>query len=185
MKLIDSFFDLDLSARAFNILYKLECRTIADVVVLDEHKLARTKNCGKRTVTEIKNVLAAKGFTLGDLSVERELISEPLTPTVLAEVAAERIRQDWRWGPPHPRGLYPYEWGEMIAESLQRATAAERAEDSGLSAYEDSMIHIAALAVAAVETTRRWRKYSIRIRQRMEGDTSENQRKRSESDPQL
>lgn len=64
LKSSKELFDLDFSARAYNILVAAKCKTIADLLDLGEDGLMRYRNCGRKTVDEIREVLMEEGFTL-------------------------------------------------------------------------------------------------------------------------
>ena len=57
--------DLELTVRAANCLKAENINTIADLVQRSESDLLKTPNLGKKSLTEIKNVLAARGLYLG------------------------------------------------------------------------------------------------------------------------
>lgn len=57
--------DLELTVRAANCLKAENINTIADLVQRSESDLLKTPNLGKKSLTEIKNVLATRGLHLG------------------------------------------------------------------------------------------------------------------------
>lgn len=57
--------DLELSVRAYNCLKSAGINTIAELVQKTETELLKTKNFGKRSLEEIKEVLAKLGLKLG------------------------------------------------------------------------------------------------------------------------
>lgn len=57
--------DLELTVRAANCLKAENINTIADLVQRSESDLLKTPNLGKKSLTEIKNVLASRGLRLG------------------------------------------------------------------------------------------------------------------------
>jgi DNA-directed RNA polymerase subunit alpha len=57
--------DLELTVRAANCLKAESINTIADLVQRSESDLLKTPNLGKKSLTEIKTVLAARGLHLG------------------------------------------------------------------------------------------------------------------------
>jgi DNA-directed RNA polymerase subunit alpha len=64
--------ELELSARSSKCLKSANIRSIADLVQKTEAELLRTKNFGKKSLSEIKEVLAGMGLSLGmalDLTV--------------------------------------------------------------------------------------------------------------------
>jgi DNA-directed RNA polymerase subunit alpha len=61
--------ELELSVRSYNCLKNADIRTLRDLVQKTEPEMLKTKNFGKKSLQEIKEVLAEKGLTLGmDLS---------------------------------------------------------------------------------------------------------------------
>lgn len=61
--------ELELSVRSYNCLKNAEIRTIRDLVQRSEQEMLKTKNFGKKSLQEIKEVLAEMGLTLDmDLS---------------------------------------------------------------------------------------------------------------------
>mgnify|MGYP000044180844 CR=1 FL=1 len=57
--------ELELSVRASNCLKTANIRTIADLVQKTEAELLKTKNFGKKSLNEIKTILAEMGLSLG------------------------------------------------------------------------------------------------------------------------
>ena len=65
IRLEDRFVDHMPSVRAINVLRSLGCDTFMDVVQLTEKELKETPACGKKTLNEIKELLAEYGLELG------------------------------------------------------------------------------------------------------------------------
>jgi DNA-directed RNA polymerase subunit alpha len=57
--------ELDLSVRSYNCLKNASIRTIADLVQRSEAEMLKTKNFGRKSLTEIKELLAEMGLSLG------------------------------------------------------------------------------------------------------------------------
>jgi DNA-directed RNA polymerase subunit alpha len=57
--------ELELSVRAANCLKNANIKTIADLVQKTESDMLRTKNFGKKSLNEIKEILAEMGLSLG------------------------------------------------------------------------------------------------------------------------
>lgn len=57
--------ELELSVRASNCLKTANIRTIADLVQKTESELLKTKNFGKKSLSEIKTILGEMGLSLG------------------------------------------------------------------------------------------------------------------------
>jgi len=62
--LLKSVDELELSVRAHNCLKNANIRTIADLVQMTEQEMLRTKNFGRKSLDEIKEVLANMGLRL-------------------------------------------------------------------------------------------------------------------------
>lgn len=63
--LFRSVNELELSVRAANCLKNANIKTIADLVQKTEAEMLRTKNFGKKSLNEIKEILAEMGLSLG------------------------------------------------------------------------------------------------------------------------
>lgn len=63
--LFRSVSELELSVRAANCLKNANIKTIADLVQKTEAEMLRTKNFGKKSLNEIKEILAEMGLSLG------------------------------------------------------------------------------------------------------------------------
>lgn len=63
--LFRSVNELELSVRAANCLKNANIKTIADLVQKTESEMLKTKNFGKKSLNEIKEVLAEMGLNLG------------------------------------------------------------------------------------------------------------------------
>lgn len=57
--------DLDLSVRAYNCLKAAEIRTLADLVRYDIADLLKFRNFGKKSLTELEELVREKGLTFG------------------------------------------------------------------------------------------------------------------------
>ncbi|WP_162427693.1 DNA-directed RNA polymerase subunit alpha [Pontibacter pudoricolor] len=61
--------DMDLSVRAYNCLKAADIRTLGDLVQLDISDMMKFRNFGKKSLTELENLVQEKGLTFGmDLS---------------------------------------------------------------------------------------------------------------------
>jgi DNA-directed RNA polymerase subunit alpha len=63
--LLKSVEELELSVRAHNCLKNANIKTIADLVQKTEHDMLRTKNFGRKSLNEIKDILHSMGLHLG------------------------------------------------------------------------------------------------------------------------
>jgi DNA-directed RNA polymerase subunit alpha len=57
--------ELELSVRSYNCLKNAEIRTIRDLVQKTEAEMLKTKNFGRKSLSEIKEILAEMGLSLG------------------------------------------------------------------------------------------------------------------------
>jgi DNA-directed RNA polymerase subunit alpha len=57
--------ELELSVRSYNCLKNADIRTIGDLVIRTEPEMLKTKNFGRKSLNEIKEILAEMGFGLG------------------------------------------------------------------------------------------------------------------------
>ncbi|HET8947289.1 MAG TPA: DNA-directed RNA polymerase subunit alpha [Candidatus Polarisedimenticolia bacterium] len=60
-----SIDELELSVRSYNCLKNADIKTIADLVQKSEAEMLKTKNFGRKSLNEIKELLAEMGLTLG------------------------------------------------------------------------------------------------------------------------
>ncbi|MEJ5227939.1 DNA-directed RNA polymerase subunit alpha [Thermodesulfovibrio sp.] len=67
--------DLELSVRAYNCLKSAGINTVAELIQKTEPELLKTKNFGRRSLDEIKEVLARHGLKLG-MILEPEVIEK-------------------------------------------------------------------------------------------------------------
>jgi len=74
-KLLRSVEELELSVRAYNCLKKAEIRTIFDLCQKSESEMLKTKNFGRRSLNEIKELLESIGLSLG-MQLEPKLVAE-------------------------------------------------------------------------------------------------------------
>ncbi|MFD2512829.1 DNA-directed RNA polymerase subunit alpha [Pontibacter locisalis] len=64
-----SLQDMDLSVRAYNCLKAADIKTLGDLVQLDISDMMKFRNFGKKSLTELENLVQEKGLTFGmDLS---------------------------------------------------------------------------------------------------------------------
>src|SRR5579863_1454431 len=63
--LMRSVHELELSVRAANCLKNANIRTIADLVQRSEAEMLKTKNFGRKSLNEIKEILSEMGLSLG------------------------------------------------------------------------------------------------------------------------
>lgn len=78
--LLKSVEELELSVRSYNCLKNANIKTIADLVQKTEQEMLRTKNFGRKSLNEIKEILTTMGLRLGmrvDLdALNREVVMQ-------------------------------------------------------------------------------------------------------------
>ena len=70
--------ELELSVRAYNCLKNADIKYIGELVQKSEQEMLKTKNFGKKSLNEIKDVLVTMGFSLG-MKID-EFIPEKFSP---------------------------------------------------------------------------------------------------------
>lgn len=73
--LLRSVNELELSVRAANCLKNAGIETIAELVQKTEGEMLKTKNFGRKSLNEIKEILAEMGLTLG-MKVDESIVAE-------------------------------------------------------------------------------------------------------------
>jgi DNA-directed RNA polymerase subunit alpha len=84
--LLRSVNELELSVRAANCLKNAGIETIAEMVQKTESEMLKTKNFGRKSLNEIKEILTGMGLTLG-MKVDDKIVVE--ARRLLAERPAE------------------------------------------------------------------------------------------------
>ena len=64
-KLNKSVDEMELSVRSYNCLKNASIRTIGELVQKSESEMLKTKNFGRKSLNEIKEILAGMGLSLG------------------------------------------------------------------------------------------------------------------------
>jgi len=63
--LLKSVDELELSVRAHNCLKNAEIKALSDLVQKTEYEMLRTKNFGRKSLNEIKEILESMGLSFG------------------------------------------------------------------------------------------------------------------------
>ena len=84
--LLRSVNELELSVRAANCLKNAGIETIAEMVQKTESEMLKTKNFGRKSLNEIKEILAEMGLSLG-MKVDDKIVAE--ARRLLAEKPSE------------------------------------------------------------------------------------------------
>ena len=64
-KLGKSVDEMELSVRSYNCLKNANIRTIGELVQKSEAEMLKTKNFGRKSLNEIKEILSGMGLSLG------------------------------------------------------------------------------------------------------------------------
>src|SRR5271154_248967 len=76
--------ELELSVRSYNCLKNANIQTIGDLVQKSEAEMLRTKNFGRKSLNEIKEILSGLGLTFGmKFDAQGRLVSPAGTPAML------------------------------------------------------------------------------------------------------
>jgi DNA-directed RNA polymerase subunit alpha len=73
--LLKSVDELELSVRSYNCLKNANIKTIADLVQKSEQEMLRTKNFGRKSLNEIREILHNMGLRLG-MRVDLDALSK-------------------------------------------------------------------------------------------------------------
>jgi len=73
--LLKNVDELELSVRAHNCLKNADIQSISDLVQKTEYEMLRTKNFGRKSLNEIKEILATMGLSFG-MRVDNEALKE-------------------------------------------------------------------------------------------------------------
>jgi len=73
--LLKNVDELELSVRAHNCLKNADIQSISDLVQKTEYEMLRTKNFGRKSLNEIKEILASMGLSFG-MRVDTEMLKE-------------------------------------------------------------------------------------------------------------
>ena len=71
--------ELELSVRSYNCLKNANIRTIRELVQKSEPEMLRTKNFGRKSLNEIKEILISMGLNLG-MRLDQPVATTPLPP---------------------------------------------------------------------------------------------------------
>jgi DNA-directed RNA polymerase subunit alpha len=86
--------ELELSVRSYNCLKNANITTIRELVQKSEQEMLKTKNFGRKSLNEIKEILSAMGLSLGMKTDEK---GNPLMPPAQPAVQPPQLDkgQDW------------------------------------------------------------------------------------------
>ena len=74
--------ELELSVRSYNCLKNANIQTIGELVQKTEAEMLKTKNFGRKSLNEIKEILASMGLSLGmKIDEHGNAVPGPQTPT--------------------------------------------------------------------------------------------------------
>ncbi|MFM2126389.1 MAG: hypothetical protein RL328_2840, partial [Acidobacteriota bacterium] len=79
--------ELELSVRSYNCLKNANIQTISDLVQKTEAEMLRTKNFGRKSLNEIKEILSGLGLSFGmKFDSQGRLVSPAGTPATLEPI---------------------------------------------------------------------------------------------------
>src|SRR5262249_28997919 len=81
--------ELELSVRSYNCLKNANIQTIRELVQKSENEMLKTKNFGRKSLKEIKDILVKMGLSLGMKFDEHGRIIWPPLPSQTAPPAAD------------------------------------------------------------------------------------------------
>jgi len=92
--------ELELSVRSYNCLKNANIQTIGELVQKTEAEMLRTKNFGRKSLNEIKEILANMGLSLGmRIDPHGRLVSPPpQAPGSMVELEEEELHGDQEIG---------------------------------------------------------------------------------------
>ena len=89
--------ELELSVRSYNCLKNANIQTIGDLVQKTEAEMLRTKNFGRKSLNEIKEILGGLGLSFGmKFDAQGRLVSPAGTPAVIGAAAGGEDRRGGR-----------------------------------------------------------------------------------------
>ena len=84
--------ELELSVRSYNCLKNANIQTIGDLVQKTEAEMLRTKNFGRKSLNEIKEILGGLGLSFGmKFDAQGRLVSPAGTPAALGSASDEEL----------------------------------------------------------------------------------------------
>jgi DNA-directed RNA polymerase subunit alpha len=87
--------ELELSVRSYNCLKNANIQTIGDLVQKTEAEMLRTKNFGRKSLNEIKEILASLGLSFGmKFDSQGRLIAPSGTPALLGVGEADEEEEE-------------------------------------------------------------------------------------------
>ncbi len=87
--------ELELSVRSYNCLKNANIQSISDLVQKTEAEMLRTKNFGRKSLNEIKEILSGLGLTFGmKFDSQGRLVSPAGTPATLEPIELEGLDDD-------------------------------------------------------------------------------------------
>lgn len=133
--------DLDISVRAYNVLKNMNIKTVADLIQCTEKQLMRERNFGRRSLNELKFMLAMHGYELGmalpvpdEITVLTERVEE--LEAALMDLSKKLVQQNAN----HEK---------LVKLHNEAARAVARLEDSWAGRPLRDQFAMAALPVAA------------------------------------
>jgi len=87
--------ELELSVRSYNCLKNANIQTIGDLVQKTEAEMLRTKNFGRKSLNEIKEILGGLGLSFGmKFDAQGRLVSPSGTPAMIGTELPVSLRDE-------------------------------------------------------------------------------------------
>jgi|SRR5947209_17402751 len=86
--------ELELSVRSYNCLKNANIQTIGELVQKTEAEMLKTKNFGRKSLNEIKEILACMGLSLG-MKIDEQGNAVPGPTSQLPSVVPSALGGDW------------------------------------------------------------------------------------------
>jgi DNA-directed RNA polymerase subunit alpha len=81
---------LELSVRSYNCLKNANIQTIGDLVQKSESEMLRTKNFGRKSLNEIKEILSGLGLSFGmKFDAQGRLVGGAPSPASISDYGAD------------------------------------------------------------------------------------------------
>jgi DNA-directed RNA polymerase subunit alpha len=86
--------ELELSVRSYNCLKNANIQTIGELVQKTEAEMLRTKNFGRKSLNEIKEILGNMGLSLGmRIDAHGRLVAPPVTAGSMTDIPEEGLQE--------------------------------------------------------------------------------------------
>jgi DNA-directed RNA polymerase subunit alpha len=84
----------DLTARAYNVLHWYEIKTVGELAARQERELRKMRNCGRRTINELRCFLRDRGLDLVEPDPPPESIKELRAEMAVLKAKNQELRAE-------------------------------------------------------------------------------------------